>query len=199
MNDQDPAALRQALRKQRRFLTPREQDLAAKKLYRHLVTEKAFLKARRIAFYFASDGEIDPLALLFKALDMGKQCYLPVLSKHQPTKVSFAPFLAGQALAPNRWGILEPCQSISGFVSPRSLNLVLLPLVGFDENCNRLGMGKGYYDRTFAFKERLGLCQPRLVGLAHECQKRSRLPVNHWDVGLDAVISDAAVYLPNRK
>ena len=198
MNDQDRAALRRSLRNQRRLLTSRQQDLAARKLYHRVLGERAFLKANRIAFYFANDGEIDPLRLLFKALAMGKQCYLPVLSKHRPTQVSFAPFLAGQRLTPNRWGIPEPCLSPGHFVSPRSLNLILLPLLGFDENCNRLGMGKGYYDRTLAFRGRLGLHQPHLIGLAHECQKQSCLPVNHWDVGLDAVITDGAVYRPRR-
>jgi len=194
MNNQDHTTLRQSLRHQRRLLTAREQDLAARLLHRRVVTEQAFRKARRIAFYFASDGEIDPLSLLFKALDMGKQCYLPVLSKHKPTQVSFAPFWSGQALTANRWGILEPRLPPDQFVSARSLQLVLLPLVGFDEDCNRLGMGKGYYDRTFAFRDRLGLRQPRLIGLAHECQKCTHLPLKPWDVGLDAVISDGAVY-----
>lgn len=199
MNTRNRATLRQTLRNQRRLLSAREQNLAAKNLYHRVVTDKTFRKAGRIAFYFASDGEIDPLALLFKALAMGKQCYLPVLSKHKPSQVSFAPFRAGQALTPNRWGILEPDQSPDHFISPRSLNLVLLPLVGFDVCGNRLGMGKGYYDRTFAFKERLGRRQPQLIGLAHDCQKLANLPVNSWDVALDAVISDSAIYRPDKK
>jgi 5-formyltetrahydrofolate cyclo-ligase len=73
---------------------------------------------------------------------------------------------------------------------------VLVPLVGFDEHCNRLGMGKGFYDRTFGYKTRTGYNKPKLIGLAHECQKIPSVPTDSWDVRLDGVISDRGVYFP---
>ena len=196
MNNSDRANLRMELRRKRRSLSNSEQHHAAKRLYRLVVNRTLFLKAKRIGFYFASDAEVDPLTILFKALEMGKQCFLPLLSTHQPGRVCFAPFREGDALEPNQWGILEPVTKARDLVSPRSINLVLVPLVGFDEDCNRLGMGKGFYDRTFSYKSRTGYNKPKLIGLAYECQKVDQIPTEPWDVRLDGVITDGRLYYP---
>jgi len=188
--------LRSELRRRRKLLSPAGQHAAAERLYRRVVSWNLFLRSRRMAFYFASDGEIDPLAILFRALQMGKACYLPVLSPRQHGKVCFAPFHQGDVLQPNRWGILEPVASQRKFIAPQSLNLVFVPLVGFDASGNRLGMGKGYYDRTFAFRTRSSGPSPRLIGLAHECQRADAIPVSEWDIPLDGVVSDQRIYLP---
>ena len=194
MADSERARLRNTLRQQRRSLSAAEQQDKAERVYQRVVTQRLFNRSQRLAFYFANDGELDPLAILLRALQMGKQCYLPVLSSHRPDKVSFAPFRVNDELVPNRWGILEPGQLTRRLAKPYSLDLVFVPLVGFDASCNRMGMGKGFYDRTFAYRQRLGFQRPRLVGLAYENQKVERLPVNDWDVPLDAVVTEAAVY-----
>jgi len=194
MTDSERISLRKTLRHRRRSLSAAARQDKAARVYQQIVTRRFFNRSRRLAFYFASDGELDPLAILLRALQMGKQCYLPVLSAHRPDKVSFAPFRTGDALVPNRWGILEPSHLSRRLVAPYSLDLAFIPLVGFDADCNRMGMGKGFYDRTFAYQQRLGFQRPRLVGLAYENQRVERLPVNDWDVPLDAVITEAAIY-----
>lgn len=186
--------LRKTLRQRRQSLSNAEQRLAATRLYQNLIHDHLFLRAKRVGFYFANDGEIDSLELLIAALRMRKKCYLPLLSPHRPDQVSFARFEEGDILQSNRWGILEPLARAGQCVPPASLNLVLVPLVGFDESGARLGMGKGFYDRTFSFKRRAGMNRPRLVGLAHECQKAERIPVSDWDVPLDAVVTDKRIY-----
>jgi 5-formyltetrahydrofolate cyclo-ligase len=194
MTDPERISLRKKLRQQRRSLSAAEQQEKASRVYQQIVTRSFFNRSRRVALYFASDDELDPLAVLLRALEMGKRVYLPVLSAHRPDKVSFAPFRSGDALLPNRWGILEPDQLIRRLVKPQSLDLVFVPLVGFDASCNRLGMGKGFYDRSFAYRQRLGFRRPRLVGLAYENQKMDQIPVSEWDVPLDAVITEAGIY-----
>jgi 5-formyltetrahydrofolate cyclo-ligase len=78
---------------------------------------------------------------------------------------------------------------------PWSLDLVFVPLVAFDKEGHRLGMGGGYYDRTFAFKTKHShLKGPKLIGLAHDFQLQSQLPVMPWDIPLNAVITEAAIY-----
>ncbi|MFM1897101.1 MAG: hypothetical protein RLZZ385_2175 [Pseudomonadota bacterium] len=200
MNPSDSATVRKSLRiqlrRRRQQLSTAEQRQAALRLYHLLIHQALFLRARRIGFYFASDGELDPMPLLAASLRMGKRCYLPVLSRHAPQRVSFAPFADGDALSINRWGIPEPVTSVRHLLSPRALDLVLVPLVGFDESGARLGMGKGFYDRTFSYKARLGFTRPRLLGLAHECQKVERIPMEAWDVPLNAVASDRRIYWP---
>ena len=188
--------LRSDLRNRRSQLSDAQQQSAARHVYRLLIHHPVFLRARHIAFYFASDGELDPLPLMLASLEMGKDCYLPVLSRHRPNQVSFAPFTDEVSLQANRWGIPEPVAPITRLVSPRAIDLVLVPLVGFDDQGGRLGMGKGFYDRTFCFRIRSGLRRPRLLGLAHECQRVDRIPMAPWDVRLDAVASDRQIYWP---
>jgi 5-formyltetrahydrofolate cyclo-ligase len=182
--------LRKSLRQQRRSLSAREQHQAAHRLYQRLIHAPLFLRAKRIAFYFANDGEIDPLDLLLAALRMNKKCYLPVLSRHRPDRVSFVRFKFGDPLLPNRWGILEPEARPRRCVPAASLNLVLMPLVGFDSQGTRLGMGKGFYDRTFQFKRRLVCNRPKLVGLAHSFQQVELLVRRDWDIPLNAVATE---------
>ena len=82
---------------------------------------------------------------------------------------------------------------------PWGLDLILLPLVGFDLKGNRLGMGGGYYDRTLSYlRHRRFWIKPRLVGVAHECQKVDSLIARPWDIPLDAVVTETAFYRFNK-
>lgn len=142
----------------------------------------------------AHDGEIDPALLLAAAQRRGKECYLPVMSPVGAARLRFKRWRKGEALRKNFYGIAEPRQG--RFCPPRALNLVLLPLVAFDADCNRLGMGMGYYDRTFGFRRHSAQRRPALLGLAHECQKVEQLEVEAWDLPLDGVVTDQAWYKP---
>ena len=144
--------------------------------------------AERIAFYWPADGEINLLPLLRMSLHRGKQCYLPVVENN---RLEFREFRCGYTLKRNRYGIPEP-QGTSACATHR-LDVILLPLVAFDVDCNRLGMGAGFYDRTLASCVRQ---KPLRVGVAHELQKVARLPIDSWDVPLHAIISDRRLYRP---
>ncbi|MEZ5489510.1 MAG: 5-formyltetrahydrofolate cyclo-ligase [Gammaproteobacteria bacterium] len=194
MSHSDRVSLRKQLRQKRRGLSAAEQRDRSEQIFRRVVTQPSFHRARRVAFYFANDGEVDPLAILLRSWQLGKRCYLPVLSAHRPDKVCFAPFQMRDELVPNRWGILEPDLPARRLVAAFSLDLVFVPLVGFDPDCNRMGMGKGFYDRTFAYRERLGFRRPQLIGLAYELQRVDSIPTSSWDVPLDAVVTETGCY-----
>ena len=69
-----------------------------------------------------------------------------------------------------------------------------MPLVGFDHQGYRLGMGGGYYDATLAYmRHRRSWRKPRLVGIAYECQRVEKLPHDPWDMPLDAVVTEDGV------
>jgi 5-formyltetrahydrofolate cyclo-ligase len=186
--------LRTKMRQLRRSLTPLQQREASLALYRRVVTSKAFRFARRIAFTIARDGEISPHLLLAEALRRGKRCYLPVMSKIGHARLSFRRVGAHQSAlsARNRFNIPEPVHA--PVCRPRALSMALFPLVAFDANCNRLGMGKGFYDHTFAFLHASNRQRPLLLGLAHECQRVEAVDVAHWDVPLQAIVTDQAWY-----
>ena len=146
--------LRRLLRKARRELSPCEQRQAARGLYRQLAQHPLFRRARHISLYLPTDGEIDPRLLLREAQRRGKITYLPVLSAWPRTKMVFQRVAPGEKLIPNRFRILEPRINRARQRKVWALDLVLLPLVGFDQAGGRLGMGGGFYDRSLAYLAR---------------------------------------------
>lgn len=155
-----------------------------------------------MALYLPNDGEIDVTPLLAWLRRRGARAYLPVLRPLSDNRLWFVHYHDATPMIANRFGIQEP-QTRHGAhrarrLPPWALDLVLLPLVGFDEQGNRMGMGGGFYDRSFAFSRANSGPRPRLIGVAHDCQRVERLPIASWDVPLDAIVSDARIIRPSR-
>jgi len=191
----DRTLLRKQMRQRRQSLTAAAQRKAATGLLRQLCSRPEFIRARHIAFYLPNDGEIDPQPLIRWCWRLGKTPYLPVLHPILHNRLWFIAYRSNTALKRNSYGIKEP-KFIPNRLRPAwALDLVLLPLVAFDPAGNRMGMGGGYYDRTFAFKNQVkSVCGPKLIGLAHELQKVERLPVESWDIPLNLIITDQSSY-----
>jgi 5-formyltetrahydrofolate cyclo-ligase len=187
-------SLRQRLRAVRRALTPAERRQAADKAAAILTGLPQFHAARRIAAYVAMDGELDPAPLIAAARAAGKQVYLPALPPDDQGPLAFQLYVADTRLVPNRLRILEPDAPLTAAISATELDLVLAPLVGFDMSGRRLGMGGGFYDRTFAFLKDGRITQPLLIGLAYECQRVTELDEASWDVPLKAVVTEQQFY-----
>ncbi len=156
-------------------------------------------RARRVALYLPNDGEIDPRPLIDWLERRRARVYLPVLRPLSDNRLWFVHYHAGTRMTRNRFGIAEPSTRFGAHRANRlpawALDIVLLPLVGFDGDGQRIGMGGGFYDRTFAFaRERRP--RPALIGLAHDCQRVETLPTASWDVPLDAIVSDREVIAP---
>lgn len=193
-----PATSRSSLRSQmrawRQALTTTQQQDAAIHLDRIVAHSDLFRRSRHIAFYIGNDGELDPYFLLQRAWAMGKVCYLPVITPRR--SLWFAPYSKDASLALNRFGIPEPAQSGLTLASARILDLILMPLVAFDDQGHRLGMGAGFYDRTLSFlRYRHAWRKPQLLGIAHEYQRVPALPTEPWDIPLDGVATDNCLYL----
>lgn len=186
------SSIRQSLRRNRRALTQSQQHFASRHLVKRLARDLYFLRAKRIAFYLPNDGEIDASSLMDHCHRMKKQVYLPVIAQGQVAhqdRLFFQSVIPGVTpLVPGKFGLLEPSFQIDHCIRPAMLNLVLLPLVGFDRKGNRLGMGKGYYDKTFTRRDS-DFHRPRLVGLAHSIQETTLVP-NPWDIPLDAIFTE---------
>jgi len=186
--------LRRSIRQQRLQLDEHIQQQHAFAMAQRVSRLAMFRNARRVAFYLAEDGEIDPRYLIEKAWQYKKDVFLPILP---PTGNSlfFAPYTADTPLAPNRFGIDEPQLHPRHWLRARQLNLIMMPLVAFDPQGNRLGMGGGYYDRSLAFiNHRKQWHSPHLIGLAHELQKVKQLPCASWDVPLQMIVTEAQAY-----
>ncbi len=183
--------LRRELRQQRSALSAQQQQSAALALDRILGRHPLFLRSKHIALYLPNDGEMDLSPLLQRALSMGKRCYLPVLSPLYHNRLWFAPYDGHNHLELNRFGIPEPIANWSQMRPVWSLDLVLTPLVAFDNRGNRLGMGGGFYDRTLAYlKQRQHWRKPRLLGTAHAFQQVKQLAHESWDIPLQGVVTE---------
>lgn len=192
--------VRKRLRAARRALTPRQREACANAMADHLAHHPLFLNSRRVAAYLPVDGEMDPMPLMWRAWELGKTVYLPVLVPFGHNRLWFAPFREGDTLVRNRFGIAEPRRIHRERANAIQLDLVLAPLVGFDGDGNRLGMGGGFYDRSFAFlNRRRHWNKPRLIGMAYECQRVPSLPGEDWDVPLHAIATEAGVRMFGEK
>ena len=155
---------------------------------RWAVQANALLRRRgRIALYMASPEEMDVGVLLARASKRKRHIYLPVVRGGGQTLVFRR---MGREWLMNRYGIREPgpheprCQA-------RYLSVAVVPLLAFDAQGHRLGMGGGYYDRTMAFRRwRHVWKRPVLIGAAYACQEVPNLQAMAWDVPLDAVITE---------
>lgn len=191
--------LRRELRRRRRELTPAQRREASQRLCRRLRKLPEVHRARHVALYLPNDGEIDPTPMIAWFRRRHARVHLPVLRPFTLNALWFVHYHPGTPMVTNRFGIAEPDTRHGAHRARRrpawALDLILLPLVGFDDNGQRMGMGGGFYDRTLAFTRKPGP-RPRLIGLAYDCQRVDRLPAAPWDVPLDAIVSDSRVIRP---
>jgi len=190
--------LRAAMRERRHAVPVRERLDAAAALAARLLPELAG-HAGRIAGYWAVGGEL-PLHAVQSALPATLHWCLPLL--HADGHLRFAEWRAGQALETNRFGIPEPAAGAR--FRAEDLAVVLVPLLAFDANGQRLGQGGGWYDRSFAFRQApdrgTGVAWPPpgrvpyLVGIGYDWQRVERLDASPWDVPLDAVATPSALH-----
>jgi 5-formyltetrahydrofolate cyclo-ligase len=184
--------IRKTIRSKRRALTTAQQQSAAENLAALISQKTFFLRAKRIGIYLANDGEIDPSILMKIALQANKACFLPIIHPLQFNRLYFGQYQNGDQLKANRFGILEPQINKTNIVPVWSLDLIFMPLVGFDRSGNRIGMGGGFYDRTlanYASQPR----KPKLIGLAHGCQEVNSISQQSWDIPLDQIITDQEI------
>ncbi|HEX6997422.1 MAG TPA: 5-formyltetrahydrofolate cyclo-ligase [Gammaproteobacteria bacterium] len=182
--------LRRRIRAERRAIPPERRAAADRAIVRHILGLAAYRRARRVAVFLAFDGEPSLELLMDRAMRQGKKLYVPVL---HGLNMDFAPLERGSALARNFFGILEP-PARARPIDPRRLDLVLTPLVAFDSKGVRIGVGRGYYDRCFAFlRDRDHWFRPKLLGVAYELQHVPSLERQSWDVPLWGVVTEAGV------
>lgn len=181
--------LRQRLREQRAALPAAQRIAAAQGLLQQLRQLPELTVDERIGGYFAVNGELSLHLVVAQCWRQGKTFHLPVAGAAR--QLRFAPYTNASPLQPNRFGIPEPDVPADALVAPDALELVLVPLLGFDRRGHRLGYGGGFYDTSFAF---LGQQQrpatPLLVGVGYSFQEVDTLAPETWDVKLDLIATE---------
>ncbi len=180
--------LRRSLRQKRRAISPANRKKFSHKLLAQCKKSGILRHSKKIALYLPNDGEIDTIDIQNFCIQHQIELYLPILSGKI---LKFAKL--SLPLKVNKFGIYEP--NITQLISLKKLNLILLPLVGFDARKNRIGMGGGFYDQTLAFKKHQKMMKnPKLYGLAFDCQHVEKINTQEWDVPLDLVITPSEIY-----
>lgn len=174
--------LRQDLRLKRKSLSTEQQLAAASSLATNINSLSQLRQAKSIGTYIVNDGEIDPAQLVAQAWQNKQAVYLPKIKTNND--MVFNRFKRDSLLEKNQYGIPESTSDEFA----EDLDIILVPLVGFDSNGNRLGMGGGYYDRYLANHK-----YTYLIGLAHQCQQVEELDVKSWDIPLNVIVTDAEV------
>ena len=178
------AKLRRQLRATRKQRERRQRQTDAAQLNRHLLELGPIVTASWVAGYLAFDGEPDIRFSLTQLCRRGIGVALPVLSTASDGLLRFHRWTPATPLTVNRFGISEPRGSEA--VSLESIDCWLLPLVAFDRDGHRLGMGAGWYDRVLARQA----VEAARIGVAWSDQEVRRVPTESWDQRLDAVVTE---------
>jgi 5-formyltetrahydrofolate cyclo-ligase len=188
-------ATRQLYRARRNSLSAGQQVLAGKKLLQQCQTLPCFHEAQYIACYLACDGEISLQPLIDYCWAVNKIVCLPVLHPFCPGHLLFLRYTAHSVMVVSRYKIAEPLLRCDHIVPLKKLDVILTPLVAFDQLGQRLGMGGGFYDRTLApiSRDALGTT---VLGVAHDCQLyETGLHTQRWDIPMQKVITPEHIYI----
>ncbi len=145
------------------------------------IIKKEKINIKVIGGYYPVNSEIDDLAILRKFEKNKYNISLPVIKKN--FQMDFYRWSFSDVLKVNKYGIPEP--EIKNIVYP---NILLIPLVAFDKNLNRLGYGGGYYDRLI---EKLSKKKKIIkIGLAFSFQRIDKVPISAYDQKLDYIVTN---------
>lgn len=184
------AEVRASIKQMRSRLKPDFQKKASQQILQKLMTLPQFNKASQVASYLAYAGEVPTTSIIDHIWQQGKTCFLPVLQTTPNKHLTFHAYGKDTPLSPNQYHIDEPATSFQ--ITLTDLDVVIVPLVAFDQNCHRLGMGAGFYDRTFALRKRQD--SPLLIGIAYEMQKIATITPNDWDIAMDFIVTEEQIY-----
>jgi len=182
--------IRAAAKIARAKLTPVQRLSASRLIADRIIASDFFRNADSIACYIPLATEVDTWPIIECAWESKKRVFAPVVQK--TSALRFRRVQNRNELSANKMGLLEP--ENGEFISASALDVVLTPLVAFDSDRNRIGMGGGYYDRSFSFlrggDQNL---KPLLVGVAFDCQFVEKIAPNHWDIPLFRIFTESKV------
>ena len=180
--------IRQTGRVARDSLDELTRDVASSVIAKKIVSSTWFQRTQYLACYLPAANEVSTWEIISRAWRMKKRVFAPVCEIN--LRMQFREVSPDTDLRPNRYGVFEP---VNGeIITARMLDAVVTPVVAFDGHNHRVGMGGGYFDRTFSFlRHRNAWLHPKLVGAAFACQQVTEITPNPWDIPLFAVVTEA--------
>ena len=187
LSNASPKEIRQYMRRQRQHLSPDTYQKSQQKITAKTLAFIQQQQAKNIALYLTFDGEISTQEIIQQLWQLKKNVFLPVLHPFVKGHLLFLAYTPNTQMIVNKFGILEPKLQVQNIIPLNELDIIFTPLVAFDEQNNRLGMGGGFYDRTLQNWQQKSFLP---IGLAYSWQKLPSLPVNPWDQPLHQILTD---------
>jgi len=181
---------RQAIKVQRRAIHPFSRMRAEKTVPRYLLQFTPLKRARKIGSYLDVDGEFPTAALNQWLLKHRKTLFFPTITDYKNCHMQFIQWQKNSTVKTNRYNIPEVVP-VKPQIGLKQLDLVLVPLVGYDHCGNRLGMGGGFYDRYLASYP--AHARPYILGVAFAAQKLATIQAESWDYPLDAILTQSGI------
>jgi 5-formyltetrahydrofolate cyclo-ligase len=186
-------SIRKNIRAKRNALSDTFRRSNDRLLFNKLTTHSKISSAKNIALYLSNDGELDLQLFVHWCWQNKKNVYLPVVHPFSKGQLLFLNYQPDTLMKISNLGIREPKLDVRIIKLASEMDIILTPLVAFDTAGNRLGMGGGFYDRTFAAclqpSGNNSTNPPYPVGIAHDCQQVEQLPIEHWDIPLPEIIT----------
>jgi 5-formyltetrahydrofolate cyclo-ligase len=171
----------------RRLLDDQTRANASQVIAERIVHSHEFMACKTIACYLSSYDEVDLSYVIERAWRANKRIFAPVIANKYG--MFFRQLLPDTLLERNRFDLWEPVSGTG--INVRQLDVVIAPVVAFDDHRHRIGMGGGYFDRRFSFlNHRQRWLRPKLIGVAFDCQKVERIEPNPWDIRLYSVVTE---------
>ena len=179
---------RSLLKRKKKYLTVKNFNF---NLIFNLIRKHFNKKKIIIAGYYPSNYEVDILNFLERASKKKFRILLPVIKSS--SKMSFKSWIFKEPLYVNKFGMLEPKDTKKEIIP----DLIMVPLVAFDERLNRIGYGKGYYDRSL---QKISKIKKKTIslGIAYSFQKCGSISVNKHDFKLDYIFTEQGIISPNQ-
>ncbi|MGP1944671.1 MAG: 5-formyltetrahydrofolate cyclo-ligase [Arsenophonus sp. ET-KM2-MAG3] len=178
--------IRKEMRLKRKQLSQTKQIIAANQILFTILEHQRIYVANNIAIFFSFDGEINTQLLIEYLWKKNKKIYLPVLNTLNHHHLLFLRYCSSTQLIKNTFNINEPTINPINIIPMKQLDILFVPLVAFDKQGKRLGMGGGFYDRLLANWQKKHFYP---IGLAHDCQLVDDIQVTPWDISLPEIIT----------
>jgi len=185
----DKNSVRGSVAAERSSLSDAEVEQKSLKISNNLETLDIYKLSRRIALYFPIQKEVRTQYIFDQAVNCEKEVYFPRVNE---SSLDFYRVNNLEQLIPGKFGVFEPDPNLPK-VNIQNINLFILPGLAFDRSGNRIGFGKGFYDRAL-----VNVPQIKKVGLAYDFQLLDSVPVDEYDRKVGMVITEEGIVFSRR-